>query len=577
MLSIKNFFLLLIGILIFVQQHAQYFKGRVSDRDYYQLKKDTIYSKYHTKEDNRKIVDVYLPFNFDTYSNVKFQVVYLLNSNLLNNNFPELYIYSIVHKTYNGLLPPTIFVSVNNNNVDIYNDSTDAYLGKSAVLFNDYFTQELIPYIHQRYHTASFKTLVVNTDYTASKYAIYLMKHTKLFNAFVLFTPANTIVAKDNYVPYEAYPNFKLPYSYIPLGDFFKTKYIRQCLSEDSNYQFTLYLVSGTGDNFGSKHYAQSIYDSLQSIHSNRVNAFLDIENENPEHDANMAPYAFAKAMDYIYKDYVKIVWQSQLWDPSDFGFEYGKTIDSSATTLLWFNSVKQCWKKYDMDMDISVYILAAATLEPIVLYQDTIQEKKVLDYYQENAPRTIAYLCVLAHYYKTIIGDNKEAIQLYKRAIAQIPQSTDEDYHIYTSVLANNIIDVKVINYLYIPLIDLYGLDSNYENAYRNIESIYPAHPIDYYYLANISFTHHYKVKASIAYLKKWIDYLMHDNTMKQVFQYQFDTSEVSDWDNYISIPLMFKNPNLSHSYILLSKLYASIGKEDEARKYALLGERVE
>ena len=542
----------------------------MADRDYYQLKKDTIYSKYYTKEDNRKIVDVYLPFNFDSYSNVKFQVIYLLN-----NNFPELYIYNIVHKTYNGLLPPTIFVSVNNNNIDIYNDSTDAYFGKSAVLFNDYFTQELIPYIQQRYHTASFKTLVVNTHYDPSKYAIYLMKHTKLFNAFVLFTPANTLATKDNYVPYEAYPNFKLPYSYIPLGDFFQTKYIRQCLSEDSNYQFTLYLVSGTGDNFGSKHYAQSIYDSLQSIHSNRVNVCLDIENESPEHDADMAPYAFAKAMDYIYKDYVKIVWQSQLWHPITFGFEYGKTIDSSATPPLWFNSVKQCWKKYDMDMDISIYILAAATLEPRAIYQDTIQEKKVLDYYQENAPHTIAYLAFIAHFYSVLIGYDEEAIKLYKRAIAQIPQSNYKDYHIYTSVLGNNVLDVNIINKLYIPLINLYVSDFNYENAYQNIESISPPHPVEYYYLANISFTHHYKVEVSIAYLKKWINYLKTENSIKeQPYQYQFDTSAISNLNNNFLIPLMFKNPNLSNSYILLSKLYASIGKEDEARKYALLGE---
>ncbi len=560
----KNMVLVCVFLFFSIHQYAQNFQKLI--QDYYQVEKDTIYSKYYGKGDNRKIVDVYLPFNFKIYPNQKFQVIYLLNS-----FYPGLDVSLIASKVFGGLLPPTIVVSIQEYNFNIYNDSTDVYFSKSDSLFNNYFTCELIPYIQDHYHTASFKTLVAGgIEDHSSNYAIYLMNHTKLFNAYILFLPNSLFVTKKK----RLLVDMSDPY-YIPQGAYFKTNYIRQFLQEDTNYHLTVYLAFSVADAFNRKNYIQSIYDSLQIINNHRVNSFLQIEKDNLEHDANIEPYAFAKAIDYIYSDYVKMVWQMQL--SGDPAFYYGHSMAIDSVHFVSFDMVKQCWKRYDMSVDISPYVLLCSIYFPLLVHQDTITTKKIIDYYVDKLPQNIAYLAYFATLYQ-MIGDNEDVIKCYMKAIAKIPQSVENDYHLYSGLLYN-LIDVNIINSLYIPLVSLYAKDSNYKTVYQHIESSIPfINPIVYYYLANISFTHHYKLEASIAYLKKWINYLKAENSIKeQPYQYQFDTSVVSNLNSDFPISLMFTNPDLSHSYILLSKLYASIGKEAEARKYALLGERVE
>ncbi len=535
------------------------------DRNYYQLRKDTIYSKYYTLGENRETVDVYVPFNFDTYPNQQFQVVYLFN-----NSFPQIDIDNVVHKVFAGLLPPIIFVDIKHDFSNMYVDSIGVHFSRLDSAFNDYFTKELIPYIHQRYHTSSFKTLVVGGGSDAApNYSIYLMNHTQLFNAYVLF-PLYPLYPKD----YDFRKSIDLPH-YIDRYACFKTNYICQFLQKDSHYQLTVYVAPGGGDRFASKNYMHSIYDSLISIHNNRIKVFLQVV-ENAEH-ATVEPYAFANSIDYIYSDYVNMIWQMQANNFNNINYYYGYKVNNDSLHPISLDMVKKVWQEYGMDIDISPYTLMYSIYPSIYSNngKDISKAKNILDYFQSKLPHNIAYSAYLASLYQTI-GDEQDAIKLYIRAISTILQSTMLDYHIYVSKVATgNLIDVNIINSLYIPLVSLYAKDSNYKTVYQHIESIPFINPIEYYYLANIAFTHHYKLEVSIAYLKKWINYLKTENSIKeQPYQYQFDTSAISNLNNNFPIPLMFKNPNLSNSYILLSKLYASIGKEAEARKYALLGE---
>jgi len=136
-----------------------------------------------------------LPKNYDPSSELKHPLVIVFDGDYLF----EPVIGQVDFQTYFDDMPGSIIVGVVQGSERYYDGYCDEVTGlpkESGLRFHDFVSQELIPYLDNKYNTSKFR-VAVGHDLMGNFINSYLFKEDPLFNAYVCISPDLSGTVRD--------------------------------------------------------------------------------------------------------------------------------------------------------------------------------------------------------------------------------------------------------------------------------------------------------------------------------------------------------------------------------------------
>jgi len=183
--------ILIIGLIFFFQQFGS---AQTNQNDQFLQKIGALDSLYSQSLKEYRKLFVQLPANYNSNSNKKYPVVFILDGELL---LPTV---SNVQSFYSGgFMPEMILIGVSNDENRTRDLTTSKIKEKYGMPFNQengeaanfskFIETELIPYIENKYPVTNFRTLIGHSY--GGLFAIYtLINHPQLFSNYVAIDPS---------------------------------------------------------------------------------------------------------------------------------------------------------------------------------------------------------------------------------------------------------------------------------------------------------------------------------------------------------------------------------------------------
>ncbi|MHA7841823.1 MAG: alpha/beta hydrolase [Winogradskyella sp.] len=136
-----------------------------------------------------------LPKNYDPSSEIKYPLIIVFDGDYLFEPIAG----QVDFQTYFDDMPSSIIVGVvqgSERRYDGYCDEVTGLPKESGLRFHDFVTEELIPYLDNKYNTSKFR-VAVGHDLMGNFINSYLFKEDPLFNAYVCISPDLSGTVRD--------------------------------------------------------------------------------------------------------------------------------------------------------------------------------------------------------------------------------------------------------------------------------------------------------------------------------------------------------------------------------------------
>lgn len=136
-----------------------------------------------------------LPKNYDPSSEIKYPLIIVFDGDYLFEPIAG----QVDFQTYFDDMPSSIIVGVvqgSERRYDGYCDEVTGLPKESGLRFHDFVSEELIPYLDNRYNTSKFR-VAVGHDLMGNFINSYLFKEDPLFNAYVCISPDLSGTVRD--------------------------------------------------------------------------------------------------------------------------------------------------------------------------------------------------------------------------------------------------------------------------------------------------------------------------------------------------------------------------------------------